>query len=223
MRALFPAGRPSWMRLAVGASLAVALVFVAQAVIAQSNGVINACFNDAGKGPGAGQLRLSDECRRNESPIFWNQTGPQGEQGEVGPQGEKGDAGDVGPQGEKGDTGDAGPQGATGPRGLTGPAGPSGSNILDVRFERDGPFEIPGGSTFEGFSTQRHSINCPGANQQVISGGWFNIDSDDGDSLARGRITSSGPLSRTTWATAVRNNGGSDIEGYYYIFCVPTQ
>ena len=58
--------------------------------------------------------------------------GPQGETGEMGPegpQGPKGDTGDTGPegpQGPKGDTGDTGPEGPQGPEGPEGPQGPEG-------------------------------------------------------------------------------------------------
>lgn len=59
--------------------------------------------------------------------------GPQGLQGETGPQGPKGDTGDVGPQGPKGETGDVGPQG---PQGETGPAGADGKTpALSINAE----------------------------------------------------------------------------------------
>lgn len=54
-------------------------------------------------------------CPQNQTPINWNQIGPQG------PPGEKGLQGIQGPKGDKGDTGDTGPQGIQGP---AGPAGP---------------------------------------------------------------------------------------------------
>ena len=50
-------------------------------------------------------------------------TGPQGQPGPQGPEGETGPAG---PQGPKGETGPAGPQGPRGETGLTGPQGPAG-------------------------------------------------------------------------------------------------
>ena len=62
-----------------------------------------------------------------------NIRGPQGIQGETGPQGPKGETGATGPQGPKGETGATGPQGptgatgATGETGATGPAGPTGA------------------------------------------------------------------------------------------------
>lgn len=223
MRALLSVSGSLWTRLAVGAVVAVGLVFVAQAVIAQSSEIINACYKD--RGPATGQLRLASECRRDESAIFWNQTGPQGE---TGSQGEKGDTGDTGPQGEVGESGAIGPQGATGPQGPRGFTGPSGSNILDLHLRRGDPSTIPGADNpdnpfGDGPAIQRRFISCPGSNQQVVNGGWYNTDSNDLTGLARGRITSSGPFDGDTWVAAVRNNGTSDITGVYYVFCVPTQ
>ena len=105
------------------------------------------------------------------NPIFmWNENayewencgtlqGPQGIQGEVGPQGPQGIQGEVGPQGmqgeqgipgpkgddgaqgiqgiqgeqgPKGDTGPQGPQGEIGPQGERGPAGPAGPTYDDT-------------------------------------------------------------------------------------------
>jgi hypothetical protein len=54
------------------------------------------------------------ECRRGESAIDWNRTGPQGPAGEPGATGPEGEQG---PAGVQGDAGPAGPQGATGPAG----------------------------------------------------------------------------------------------------------
>lgn len=60
--------------------------------------------------------------------------GPQGLQGEVGPQGPQGIQGEVGPQGPQGEVGPQGPQGIQGeagpqgPRGEMGPQGPAGKD-----------------------------------------------------------------------------------------------
>jgi hypothetical protein len=86
-------------------------------------GVINGCYksgsrHDDGRGHsgGSGQLRVIDpatqRCRRGETPISWNQNGPQGA---------KGDKGDPGPQGPAGRPGS---RGSRGPRGPQGPAMP---------------------------------------------------------------------------------------------------
>ena len=96
--------------------------------------VITACVSDVGQG----QIRIvgdAGQCRRNETPLSWNQTGPaggpglqgpQGDPGPTGPRGPQGDPGATGPQGQNGEPGATGPQGPAGPRGPAGPAGPAG-------------------------------------------------------------------------------------------------
>jgi hypothetical protein len=72
------------------------------------------------------------ECKKHDTPIRWNQEGPQGLQGSAGPQGEQGipgadgATGPMGPQGEQGPMGPAGQQGEQGPQGEPGPVGPAG-------------------------------------------------------------------------------------------------
>lgn len=56
--------------------------------------------------------------------------GPQGPQGETGPQGPQGLQGDTGPQGPQGLQGDTGPQGPQGLQGNQGPCGPQGASIV---------------------------------------------------------------------------------------------
>ena len=56
-----------------------------------------------------------------------NVVGPEGPQGETGPQGPQGIQGETGPQGPQGIQGETGPQGATGATGATGPQGPQGA------------------------------------------------------------------------------------------------
>ena len=68
--------------------------------------------------------------------------GPQGETGPEGPQGPKGDTGDTGPQGpkgDKGDTGDTGPKGEQGPKGDTGDQGPQGEQGIQGPQGERGP------------------------------------------------------------------------------------
>jgi hypothetical protein len=79
---------------------------VGAVVASGDDAVINGCYNKTN-----GNLRVVDEgatCRTNETPIAWNEQGPQGPQGEQGPQG------DPGPAGAQGDPGPAGPQGPAG-------------------------------------------------------------------------------------------------------------
>lgn len=119
-------------RLAVVVALAIAAVSIGVAVHASipgPTGAINGCIGNNGV------LRVIDSggtCQQNETPISWNQIGPQGpagptgaigSQGPAGPQGATGATGASGPQGP---AGPAGPQGATGPQGPAGPAGANG-------------------------------------------------------------------------------------------------
>jgi Collagen triple helix repeat (20 copies) len=94
-----------------------------------SNGVYHACVNTAN-----GNLRVvlpaDTTCKNVETAITWNQTGPQGiqgQQGDTGPQGPKGDTGATGATGPKGDTGATGATGAAGATGATGPKGDTGA------------------------------------------------------------------------------------------------
>jgi hypothetical protein len=83
-------------------------VFLIHASIPAPNGVIYGCYSKNGG------LRVIDnstsQCLPTETPLAWNQTGPQGP---------------AGPAGTQGLIGPAGPQGAQGPIGTQGPAGPS--------------------------------------------------------------------------------------------------
>jgi hypothetical protein len=79
---------------------------VTYATIPDSAGVVNGCYTRL-----TGALRVIDTgagqtCLRFETPISWNQVGPQGPAGATGPQGAQG------PQGVQGDPGPAGPAGS---------------------------------------------------------------------------------------------------------------
>jgi len=81
--------RTPWRRggrlLGVAAFLLAVAGGIAYATIPDSSGVIHACFLNQ-----EGQLRVIDTgatCRRNETPLSWNQTGSQGQQGPPGPAG----------------------------------------------------------------------------------------------------------------------------------------
>lgn len=100
----------------------VAAAGVGYAAIPSADGVIRGCYM-AGPNP-AGQLRVIDtdagaKCSRNEKSLDFNQRGPSGATGPIGPQGPKGDTGATGPTGPAGPRGETG---ATGPRGEPGPA-----------------------------------------------------------------------------------------------------
>jgi hypothetical protein len=90
-----------------------------------SDGTIQGCYVT----PGEHGLRLvaeASDCKRNETPIAWNQIGPVGATGPQGLTGDTGATGATGPQGLKGDTGATGPTGPQGNTGATGPSGPQG-------------------------------------------------------------------------------------------------
>jgi hypothetical protein len=117
------ATRP-WLRRGVAfavVAVAAAVGGVAYAAIPDPSGVIHGCYVS-----GTGQLRVYDsqsptakKCASNETPLNWNQQGPQGPAGPAGP------AGPTGPTGPTSPTGPTGPSGPTGPTGATGPAGTS--------------------------------------------------------------------------------------------------
>lgn len=116
-------------------------------------------------GSGGGADAREIELQKSETAIQWRYVGeekwndlvnladlkgdpgPQGPQGEVGPQGpqgiqgEKGENGATGPQGPKGETGatgEQGPKGEQGPQGEQGPVGSAGKDGADGAPGKDG-------------------------------------------------------------------------------------
>jgi hypothetical protein len=106
--------------LRVGPAIAVVLVVVggsALASIPDADKTIHGCV---GKNGGLRLVETSEDCRPNETPIEWNQSGAEGATGPTGPKGLPGDTGPTGPSGAQGETGPTGPSGPTGPTGLAG-------------------------------------------------------------------------------------------------------
>ena len=105
----------------VGTLAVLGLLLVANlAASALANGddsnEIHACY-----GPGNSDLRIvhsSEDCKKNETYIGWNMTGPAGETGPQGPAGPRGPEGPAGPAGPPGgaeeDRGAAQEEGVTG-------------------------------------------------------------------------------------------------------------
>lgn len=93
---------------------------------AVTTGTIRACVKTANGKEGdddGGNLRIvgaTQACKKNETLLEWNITGPKGDTGPAGP------TGATGAQGPKGDTGPAGATGATGATGAQGPKGDKG-------------------------------------------------------------------------------------------------
>ena len=107
------------------------------------DGVIHACYDDNGK------VRLTDPqlrpCRGDETPLVWNQTGPQGPKGDPGPQG---------PPGPQGSPGAAGPAGA---------AGVSGYQQVTQSFNN---------FTLAAQTESVHELSCPDG-KKVLGGGYL--------------------------------------------------
>jgi hypothetical protein len=132
-----------------------ALAASALTVYAQHAGstVLHACVNSA-----SGTMRMTDGsgCRNGETPVSWNQAGPQGVAGPQGPQGLPG------------------AQGAQGDQGLPGTAGISGAVMVveaspsnDDAFKRLDPVcpddkkALSGGWSRSGPVTPRVEFNNP--------------------------------------------------------------
>jgi hypothetical protein len=147
---------------------------LAYASIPDSDGTIHACLLKSLE-----QVRIIDpseqQCRPNETPISWSQTGPQGATGPTGA---------TGPQGA---TGATGPQGATGATGSPGPRG--GLNNVQVVTATATP-------SSSGFATAL--VNCPAGT--TLTGGGADILGLVGDAQGFGpRITASRPFNPNQW------------------------
>jgi type VI protein secretion system component Hcp len=91
----------------------------AVAIAATSSNTIHGCYSKS-----KGNLRIASSCKRTETAITWNKSGPRGLTGATGAQGPQGVKGDPGAQGVPGADGK---DGATGPQGPAGPAGAAAS------------------------------------------------------------------------------------------------
>ncbi len=167
------------------AALALAGSF-AYASIPDSDGTIHACLLKSLE-----QVRIIDpseqQCRPNETPISWSQTGPTGATGPQGATGATGPQGATGATGPQGATGVTGPQGATGATGPQGP--PGGLNNVQVVSATATP-------SSSGFATV--FINCPAGTR--LTGGGADILGLVGDAEGFGpRITASRPFNPNQW------------------------
>jgi hypothetical protein len=183
-------------------------------------------------------------CRRHDSPISWNQTGPAGAKGDAGatgaagpagPQGLKGDTGPagptgatgpagpvgpVGPQGAQGDIGNTGPSGPTGPtgpqgpKGDTGPAGPRGVPGTAGMYWHTAQFTVPTGP---GTSRITQHVYCLTGDQAYGGGAW--VENPDGDQS----VTESAPSGDLgSWYVQVTNTNPFDtFTAHAYVLCGP--
>ena len=143
--------------------------------------------------------------------------GPQGPQGETGPQGQKGDTGATGPQGQKGDTGATGPKGDTGAAAGFGTptcsttTGNAGTNA-SVSVSASGPntakvfnfkFTIPRGNT--GAQGPKGDTGATGPQGPKGDKGATGSQGPKGDTGATGPQGPSG----------ISSSGGSASAGYW--------
>jgi len=158
----------------------------AYAAIPDSDGTFHACYLKSLE-----QVRIIDpseqQCRPNETPISWSQTGPKGDTGPQGPKGDTGPqglTGDTGPQGPKGETGLQGPKGDTGAQGASG-----GLNDVQVVHASARP-------TSGGFATV--FVDCPPGT--TLTGGGADVLGLVGDAEGFGpRILASRPFNPNQW------------------------
>lgn len=202
---------------------ATGIVMIVQAAIPDPNSVIHACYR------GNGNLRLVDKssCVSNETPVSWNQTGPQGPQGVPGPQGIAGPQGEAGPQGVPGPQGTPGPQGVAGPQGTQGPQGVAGTQGASGPEGPPGPQGQPGVpgpsgpagvSGYEIVNTMgtlptNGSVSvvatCP-SGKRVLGGGYVVPSEADTAPLSR-------PEADNAWRVDFKSNGGSGTASVYAI------
>jgi Collagen triple helix repeat (20 copies) len=117
--------------------------------------------------------------------------GPQGPQGTPGPAGSDGTTGPQGPPGPQGPAGQAGPQGLVGPQGAQGPIGPAGAT---------GP---PG-------PTSSQIANDGGVTRSAAAGNTNGLSFSDTASCPAGRVLLGGGARLTSTATYA--NGLSRVD-----------
>jgi Collagen triple helix repeat (20 copies) len=150
------------------AAFAIVCTTGAWALIPSSNGVIRGCYQN-----NTGALRLVDDLSKcsshptsGESPITWNQTGPQGLRG---PQGPSGPIGPVGPRGVSGPEGPRGIAGLQGEPGVEGPQGPAGE-ASDAFFHSTGSTDA---RPFGSIRTNVASVTVPAGKYIVLAHATF--------------------------------------------------
>lgn len=186
-------------RILTVAAFTGALVLTATAATASipsANGVIHSCLQ-----PNNGNItRVIDAeagqtCASNETPLNWNQTGPQGPAGE---------AGSTGPQGETGPAGSQGPAGAP---------GVSGYEVVTAQMTIAYNYLYPS-QTFSG------SVTCP-TGKVVLSGGWYLDPAAGSSSAADPHPVRNYPSTTTTWSWVFPPyNGSNAFTATLYAVCV---
>ena len=123
----------------LGALVTAVSVSAVTYVNAAGDATIKACAN---KKTGAMRYISKGSCKRTETALSWNQSGPQGVPGSTGAKGDTGARGDTGAAGARGDTG------AAGARGETGLAGAVAIPTTTIPTQRVGDIGPGGGPIF---------------------------------------------------------------------------
>jgi len=173
---ILPRGRRARIALAgvTGGMLLAGIGAVSYAALKDSTGIIHACVDNKGA---TRIIDVSvDACRKNETAISWNQTGPQGlpgapgVNGAAGPQGAQGVPGPSGAAGPAGADGLPGAQGVPGAQGAAGPAGPAGPPGSSGSGAGAPNKQTIGNAAIE--STRQGSIDNAGQPITVLSYQW---------------------------------------------------
>ena len=146
--------------IATGATLALVTgstaAYAAIAGPVDGSGVIHGCYD------GGGNLKVIDAsasgCPKGWTSLNWSQTGPQGPQGDTGPQGPPGLQGNPGP---------------------AGPPGLSGLQVLECNIGLQGSNPTSGYTTDVNGNPQEVDFFCP-SGQMALSGGFTNAVSGMG-------------------------------------------
>jgi hypothetical protein len=193
---------------------------IAYASIPDSHGVINGCYDrngtlrviSAGPGPGG-------SCKRAETALDWNQSGPTGARGATGSTGPNGASGATGA------TGSTGPTGATGPSGSLSSfddlAGRSCSNrgvpgTISISYSLEGAVTlacVPTG-TFTNLEVDADAgdTNIKVSSVSGISAGGVLVVSDGTDYQETVTVTAVGTAAVTTTLAAAANAGDTNVK-----------
>ena len=143
--------------------------------------------------------------------LIGNVRGPQGIQGETGPQGPQGIHGEPGPQGIQGEKGETGPQGPQGIQGETGAQGPQGPQGEKGDTGEQGPQGIQGpigytgqrgsrwteGTAITGISTDDTIFSDTGIMDALVNDQYLNVNTGNVY-----RCTKAGNANTATWVYA---------------------
>jgi hypothetical protein len=188
-------------------------------VNALSDKPIKACANRK-----TGVMRHIDRgrCENTERTLTWNQIGPTGVAGEIGPKGAKGATGAQGPTGATGAAGAQGPTGATGAAGAQGPTGATGAAGAQGPTGATGPvggLSSPTGFTPRSVCGANGTTLCAVGIQGPGGGTIFYVDSEN--QIAEYDYLEAAPSNAsalTIWSSSVAQCGSaasSDCQSSY--------